>query len=373
VGTAGLCGLIEHTYDAALDPAKWPVWTAALERAVPFASLGLVFYEEQPASVIASTTVDESIVGQYMTHFYQHDLVTQRLLRSRGFDLFVDDDVIDDRHRTRSAFYTDYLGKMGLHRGLHAAPLRQDGQVAILGIHRTKAQGEFARDQVRLFQRLLPHLQRSLRVHQRMQSAKAAQSAAAQACDQAGIGIVTVKANGRIHFSNALAEPYLRGRGLTVSGGVIQGLKPDATRALHAAIADAVSPHGAVGQPVSLPLGPCGRKATIMVMPVRPGAHDCAEPMAMLILGKESAPSVEQGTLRATYGFTPAEARLLAALIGGERLPDYAARSGISPTTAKTHLKSLFDKTGKRRQADLIRLTLADPVLRMAAEAHTIN
>ena len=60
---------------------------------------------------------------------------------------------------------------------------------------------------------------------------------------------------------------------------------------------------------------------------------------------------------------TPAETRLLRALVGGQQLRSYAAEAGISLTTVKTHLRGLFDKTGERRQSALILRALSDPML----------
>jgi DNA-binding CsgD family transcriptional regulator len=65
------------------------------------------------------------------------------------------------------------------------------------------------------------------------------------------------------------------------------------------------------------------------------------------------------------YGLAPSEARLLLTLIEGRRISDYATEAGITLNTAKEYLKKLFDKTGTSRQADLVRLILADPVLRL--------
>jgi DNA-binding CsgD family transcriptional regulator len=64
------------------------------------------------------------------------------------------------------------------------------------------------------------------------------------------------------------------------------------------------------------------------------------------------------------YGLTPAEARLMAALVDGERLEDYAERQQISINTARTQSKQVFAKTGHGRQADLIREVLANLALR---------
>jgi DNA-binding CsgD family transcriptional regulator len=66
------------------------------------------------------------------------------------------------------------------------------------------------------------------------------------------------------------------------------------------------------------------------------------------------------------YGLTRAETRLLRALVDGERLQHYADGAGITLNTAKTHLKQVFAKTGSKRQADLVRMFVADPVLRLA-------
>lgn len=57
----------------------------------------------------------------------------------------------------------------------------------------------------------------------------------------------------------------------------------------------------------------------------------------------------------AAYGLTAAEKRLLAILFDGCSLPEAAHRLGVARSTARTHLQRLFDKTGARRQAELLR------------------
>ena len=59
------------------------------------------------------------------------------------------------------------------------------------------------------------------------------------------------------------------------------------------------------------------------------------------------------------FGLTPAEARLLDILCAGASVPQAAARLGVAPTTARTHLQRIFDKSGVRRQSDLQRLIFA--------------
>ena len=58
--------------------------------------------------------------------------------------------------------------------------------------------------------------------------------------------------------------------------------------------------------------------------------------------------------LRGRFGLTPAEARLALQLIAGETLRGAAVKLNISYETARTELKNIFNKTGTRRQAELV-------------------
>jgi DNA-binding CsgD family transcriptional regulator len=54
-------------------------------------------------------------------------------------------------------------------------------------------------------------------------------------------------------------------------------------------------------------------------------------------------------------------------VLNGGGLKAVAARLGIAPTTARTHLTSIFNKTGTRRQAELVRILLQQRRANIAA------
>jgi DNA-binding CsgD family transcriptional regulator len=58
--------------------------------------------------------------------------------------------------------------------------------------------------------------------------------------------------------------------------------------------------------------------------------------------------------LKSRFGLTPAEARLVLRLIAGDSLQAIAKALGIQYETARGQLKSVFHKTGTRRQAELV-------------------
>ncbi len=75
----------------------------------------------------------------------------------------------------------------------------------------------------------------------------------------------------------------------------------------------------------------------------------------LLILVHVGARAVpDDGLLNMLFDLTPAEARLLQALAGGLRLQSYAESVGVQTSTVRTQLTSIFNKTGTKRQAELL-------------------
>ena len=79
----------------------------------------------------------------------------------------------------------------------------------------------------------------------------------------------------------------------------------------------------------------------------------------VLIADPEAAIPDPGSGLRAVYGLTAGEARVAVALLKHERLADVAAALGVRLATVRTLLQRAFEKTNTHRQAELVRLMLA--------------
>ena len=67
--------------------------------------------------------------------------------------------------------------------------------------------------------------------------------------------------------------------------------------------------------------------------------------------------------LATLYDLTPAESRIFELISAGRAPDEIAADIGIARSTVRTHLLRVFEKTGCKRQADLVQLAakLAPP------------
>ena len=84
------------------------------------------------------------------------------------------------------------------------------------------------------------------------------------------------------------------------------------------------------------------------------------QPRAIGFLSDPARPAqVDEALLRRLYCLTPAECRLAAALCAGGTIASVAGQAGVSGNTVRSQLKSIFDKTGTRRQSQLIKLMMS--------------
>jgi DNA-binding CsgD family transcriptional regulator len=75
-----------------------------------------------------------------------------------------------------------------------------------------------------------------------------------------------------------------------------------------------------------------------------------------IVMDLEAAESPEPQVLRYVFSFTQAEARMASCLAAGQSLSQSAQSLQITLGTARQHLKSIFIKTGCRRQSELLSL-----------------
>jgi DNA-binding CsgD family transcriptional regulator len=79
---------------------------------------------------------------------------------------------------------------------------------------------------------------------------------------------------------------------------------------------------------------------------------------AVYVIDPGATRPLNEDNLRELYGLTRAEAAIAALLTQGCTAEEAAKRTGVTMNTIRTHLKRTLEKTGCRRQAELVALVL---------------
>ncbi len=373
---AGLLELIGELYDTAMDPVRWPAFAPKLARSFGAHSATVQIHDPPNGVIEVLTTtgnISPKLAEDYRTYYYQHDIWVSRGIMQPGLRSSVGQELVDDREFVRSVHYNEFCKQADIACMIGCGiPLNETAN-GIIGIHRADGLPRFEEPDKRMLDLLLPHLQRALQIYHQLTAARLAERVTAGTLGALDVGVVVLDADCRLVSLNAVAETLLQSSdGAGMSGGELRLHDPR----LRARFAKLVA--GAAAAGASQGIGAGGvltvprrrrRALSLLVCPLRLGQDGFgpAKPMALVLVSDpERGTATPAQVLRQFYGLTGAEARLLAALLAGERLQDYADHNEVAISTVRNQLARIFEKTGTSRQAELVRLCLSDPLLRMA-------
>jgi DNA-binding CsgD family transcriptional regulator len=290
-----------------------------------------------------------------------------RLGRASAGEIILGDEMVPDAQFRRTAFYADFGQPFDLVRCVAGMIEVEPTILSVITIGRTDAHGPFGGEERALLGAVMPHLRRALQLHRRLAAADALAADIASVLNGASRAVILVNVAGKVTWMNRAAERLTGKRdGLLIDGGELRAMRGSDTNHLRALLYDAAatSSGNVIRAGGALRLGrPSGRRAlTALVAPLTrrpllfPGLD---QPVAVVIVSDpDRVPLPDEATLRGWYGLTPAEAALTRLLAEGATLEDAATRVGLRIGTVRTRLKTIFEKTGTHRQADLVRLVL---------------
>jgi len=269
----------------------------------------------------------------------------------------VDHDDYTDAELTRDPFYQEFQLPRGLFWNavakLSAAP---DERGVELSFKRAFAAGPYAAGERAALDAVLPGLRMAARIANRVFDAESA--GIAQLLQQRGDPVFELDAWGRVRCIRADPEgnPALPlrviGRRLVAADRVAQ---PALDRAVAAAV---TSPQRSAITPL---LGPEGEPYYLQLVPVVGRARDIflATAAVAVVIAARPRPDcriVAPNLLREAFSLTDREAEVASLLGEGLDLPEIARRLRIDLGTVRNHLKSVFEKSGTHRQAELVAL-----------------
>ncbi len=362
-----LVGLI---YDAAVERSVWPEVLARIAQITHSASAALLL--DLPGDHEAASTpewiehgLDPEFTRLFAEHYWQHDPWAGRMSpRDRGLAL-PGRAVLGLRELRTTGFYADCWKRFG-YLDSFSVSLRFRGSgltCALSGVREERA-GEYKDHELERLQPLGPHLERAIAIDARLSAARTLSGTLTHALDRLEVGVLMIDDAGRVLQANSAAERLLAAADglyapLTGVGAADARTTRELRRLLGEASRTGAGAGLAAGGWLRLPR-PSGRPDLIaMITPARAGESGVlhARTVALVfVTDPESRPPAGREALRRIWPFTHAEADLAYRLMAGLSLQQSADLARVSRNTAKSHLASVFAKTGTHRQGELIAL-----------------
>lgn len=351
--------LLQSMDRAALDPAAWVDVCNGMSNLVQATGTLMIPFavEKRGLSLPCSPTLGEALESFVKTGMYQKDF------RSRGFPKAIsagfvtDQDLIAPEEMRRHSYYAEWLQPLDL-QWFAGISFQVEGQVWGAAVQGSPARGPF----------LAPDVEQLMRV--RADLSLAAQRAAALGNSRieslertfaaADRGVAVIDWSGRISWLNSRAEQMLRDGDLALDNrlrSTNKALDRQLTDLLASVIAYKFSPGWITLGPIRIPM-PADRAIIMDAVPMPRDFQTLLGGATGLLTMHEITPGRVNATEdpRVQFRLTGRESEIVAQLASGTKLADAAASLGMSLTTARQHVKSIFAKTGTHRQAELVAL-----------------
>jgi DNA-binding CsgD family transcriptional regulator len=240
---------------------------------------------------------------------------------------------------------------------------RSFGHIGTLAYTRVEAEGVFSAEMIEKIRLLFPHVRRSVLISRVLKMHRRGEGELVEVIDGLASGVFMLSATGEVLRRNPAAAAMLAHKRLLVSNDRLKFISAAADRAFIQALRSGAAGGMALGgKGVSIPLTEIGGgKYLAHLLPLKPAAAEDdlgARGARFALFVSPANPDLAGAldTLAETYDLTAAERRLALALVEIGPTPMIAEALGVSVATVRTHLRSLFQKTGARRQVEIVAL-----------------
>lgn len=366
---ASFHGILASLHEAALDPARWPGFSALVDEALGVQGTSMLFGDgdtDEDARIAFQWTC---LHGQrrpdmerlYFGTYYPLDARVPRLRHAPDGKLFHNTELFTERELKTSPVYRAFQTQ----NCADAVNVRLDGPGGsriLWFVHDPLDRDGWSSARLDLIRLLLPHIRQTVRVQVVLGRAGTVGTTLENLLDATGLGVIQLDSRARIVAVNDRARIVLRtGDVLFDTGGGLFARSPAANAKLQHLLARALPPIGIRGAGGSMivrrlaGLPPC----VLHVIPVEGRETGAvAWPVAVLVLIPDAAQAtdVDAGTVAQTLHFTRAESQVAVLLARGMTVREIAAATDRCESTVRSHVKHMFTKHGLTRQADLVRL-----------------
>jgi DNA-binding CsgD family transcriptional regulator/PAS domain-containing protein len=364
---AELSDLIGGIYDCALDPGLWEATLERLTARLELHNSGLAIQampSGHPLLIVTTGMPDEyaaqlfdygpEIVEVFGGLEFMNSVPVGELLTFSQFG--------DPSLWQSSRYMRDWVSPQGIVDCAIVILARDASTYSSLSLGRHRSAGLVGPHEIESVRLLVPHLRRSAAITRVIEARSLVASSFAAALDALSSAVILVDAELRVVHANAAGSRLLAdGDPLAVRSGQVALNNP----VMQASLVNAVRGAGGSeaefgGRSIGISAPRLnGDPALLHVLPLRHGALRpglVPAATAAIFVSPPSGLALGESVAALLFDLTPAEARVFARLADGDSVDDAYRALGISESTVRTHLHRIFEKTGTRRQSELVKL-----------------
>ncbi|MDO8465155.1 MAG: helix-turn-helix transcriptional regulator [Gallionella sp.] len=361
--------LLPAIYEAATNPARWPDAFAQIVSLLG-GHCGLIFSHQatpEQRGVWVPYRITAEDFRPYVERYHAYDVWMQRGHELGVFvpgNVVTGDDLLPRKEFLASVFYREFLAFADIHDlccGVLHDGSEPDIPIVHIAIYRPLAMPLFGETEKALLAALIPHLREATRIGFRIGALEQRAGMMQAAVETISPPLLLLDKQGTVVFSNDKAKEFLAMNDmLRVEGGRLIVNSGQQAR-LDALLKDFRTKETLFG--ITRP----SEKHNIWLIriPVPPEENtppDARRPaIALMIHDSASFEKIDLNGFAKVHNLTPAETRIMNLLLEHASLPPIAQELNVSLHTVRSQLRTVREKTGARRQAELVRMLMSWP------------
>lgn len=280
-------------------------------------------------------------------------------------------EILSDADWRASSYYLDWCQPHDVFHVLACDIKTKSGSVYGFRLTRPEGAPAFAGADRELAERVIPHLRRALGLHEVVYRDRQISSLYSTAMAQMLVGVILIDENGCVQEINSMGKGILQmNDGLRLAGDRLEAAYGEDDRKLNRLIramltqqkATKVSLIEAIS--VSRPSGKVNFGVVIKAIAPDQWTEGKRRPsVAVFVRDCEAKADPVAGLAQKMFQLTPSETALVIHLANGLSLDEASDALDIRRNTARAHLRSIYSKTGVRRQPELVRIFLNSVVM----------
>jgi DNA-binding CsgD family transcriptional regulator/PAS domain-containing protein len=358
-----LSSIIGDVYDCVLNPDGWPDVLTRVTQTMDaaYTTIALAGTSDNHGRFAAQSPWDAERMRELQDYSFD-DIPGLKAAVIGDIDTPISTlSLMDESELQETAFFRNWAGPQGLRAGCITKFVHTPDRIGLLGCTTWADRDVVSAEDQRFLALLSPHLRRAALIGDLLDNARVTTNLYRETLQHLAVPVVLTDAAGSVLYANTSAERMFTGGGpILRQGNTIQAQNPSMGEALLQAIASTASDISLGAKGIGLPISAAGESpAVAYVLPLAQGTARAAfRPAcaAVFVSTTTSASPLPEAVLTTLFELTPAEARVLVTIGSGSSPAKTAIALGVSENTLKTHLNRIYAKTGRARQADLVKL-----------------